>query len=93
MSRDLEALRRLVDQDWREHAACRDAWRSCVEFVDPSPADVPELVRDWCFRCTVVGHCREEADRLAPFKHLTVMGGRAYQRGEPVDGFTFEESA
>lgn len=77
----------IAHQEWREDAACRDAWRSGVEFVDPSPADVDDIIRAFCRRCPVVGACREEADRLAPFRHATVMGARFYLEREPVDGW------
>jgi hypothetical protein len=78
---DLAALLFAVDLD---DAACAGA---PVEFVDPSPADVDDLIRDWCHHCPVVGRCREYGDTLAPHEWLTVMGARAYDKGEPVDGW------
>ena len=85
----------IAHQSWREGAACRDAYRlqPPVEFVDPPPADVEHIVREFCWRCPVVGACREEADRLAPFRHPTVMGARFYLEREPVDGWPAQESA
>lgn len=88
MSRaDFAGLAQLARQEWRERSACAGAFAHGVEFIDPAPADVPDIIRSYCHRCPVVGHCREEADRLAPFRHLTVMGARAYDKGEPVDGW------
>lgn len=78
---DLAAALLGVDLDG---ARCAGSGR---EFVDPSPIDVDDLIREWCWRCPVVGRCRAAADELAPFDFLTVMGARAYAKGEPVDGF------
>ena len=80
----LDDLADLARQTWRGDAACAGA---TVEFVDPSPGDVPELLRTYCWRCVVVGHCREQADRDAPHKWPVVLGARFYAKGEPADGW------
>jgi hypothetical protein len=78
----------LVD-DWREGAACLGCR---AEFVDV-PADLARgLVESWCWRCPVVGRCRELGDRLAPHPWRSVYGARVYAAGEPADGWP-EEAA
>lgn len=90
---DLAVLARLAHQEWREDAACRDAWRSRMEFVEPPPSDVDDLIRTYCWACPVVGACRTFGDETAPHKHAVIFGARYYAAGEPVDGYSFEEAA
>lgn len=82
---DLVALAR---QAWREDAACAGAFTRGDELVDPDPAEVGRLIRDYCHRCPVVGRCREQGDALAPFKKYgAIYGARYYAPGEPVEGW------
>lgn len=91
----LELLAASMRQKWRDQAACIGAYRQGDEFVDVLDHDVArDLIARYCHRCTVVGLCREDADQGAPYKlHDLVAGARHYQRGEPRDGFTFQETA
>jgi hypothetical protein len=83
MSRLSEVLN-LAWQAWREDAACAGAPE---EFVDPDPATADELIRRYCHRCSVVGHCRAQGDADAPHPWPVVMGARHYSKAEPVDGW------
>lgn len=84
---DLATLARLAHQEWRQDAACRDAWRSGVEFVDPSPTEADDIIRSFCWRCPVVGACRTFGDETAPHRHAVIYGARYYAEREPVDGW------
>lgn len=79
----------VAHQAWREHAACAGAYAVGDEFVDVIDNDTArDLITRYCHRCTVVGACREEADRGAPYKlHDYVAGARHYGKGEPLNGW------
>lgn len=77
----------VAQQEWREHSRCAGAFRHGDEFVDVAPTDAQRLVDTYCRPCPVIALCRAEGDRTAPHKWATVMGGRHYAKGEPVDGW------
>lgn len=84
---NLTAVLNLSHQTWREDSACRDAWRSGVEFVDPPPLEVDGIIREFCWRCPVVGACRTFGDDNAPHRHAVIYGARFYAEREPADGW------
>ena len=66
----------LADVEALDGAACTGA---PSEFVDVLEVDAEQLVRAYCYRCTVVGRCREVGDALMPHAHPSVYGGRLYR--------------
>jgi hypothetical protein len=70
----------VARQSWRQDAACVG---SLDEFVDVTADHAEQLVRGYCYRCTVVARCREVGDALAPHAYGTVYGGRFYAARAP----------
>ncbi len=91
----LDNLAALMRQEWRREARCSGAYAEGDEFAGVIDHDTArDLIRRYCWRCPVVGPCREVADAGAPYKlHDYVAGARHYQRGEPRDGWPAQETA
>lgn len=76
---DLADVLRLAHADWLDDSACRG---SGAEFVDVDERQADELARAYCYRCPVIGHCRDLGERLAPHRHPSLFGARWWAKGE-----------
>lgn len=69
---DLAAVLSLATAAWLEDAHCGPG----DELVDITEDQADDLARALCYRCPVIGPCRDLGESLAPHRHGSLYGAR-----------------